>query len=264
MPRSRRRRSSYRSSGGLAFAPYMAVSDRRMLAERKIADMRKLGRAIAPVVVGAKGRSVTSTFWGKAWCANLEHYSDYENRLPRGRSYVRNGAVLDLQIASGSVTALVLGSTVYEIAITIAKVERERWQAIVRACAGQIDSVVELLRGRMPDRVMEEITTPGTGLFPTPAEIQLSCSCPDWATMCKHVAAALYGAGVRLDEAPELLFLLRGVDKEDLVQAGQEGVLAGAGAPVAKEKLLDVADLSSIFGIELEPAPKRKKARKAR
>ena len=169
-----------------------------------------------------EGRTIAKSFWGKSWCSNLERYSDFANRLPRGRTYVRNGSVVDLQIAKGEVLAFVSGSELYKIKIDIAPVAARRWKAICRDCAGTINSLVELLQGRLAKGVMDRVCREGDGLFPSPDEIKLSCSCPDWADMCKHVAAALYGVGARLDEQPRLLFVLRGVDESEL--------LAGAGA----------------------------------
>jgi uncharacterized Zn finger protein len=147
----------------------------------------------------------------------MESYSDYASRLPRGRSYVRNGLVVDLQIDQGRVTALVSGSDVYSVTITIKETTKARWQAICADCSGGIDSVVELLQGRLSKGVMERICRQGTGLFPQPSEIRFVCTCPDHASMCKHVAAVFYGVGARLDRKPELLFRLRAVDAAELV-----------------------------------------------
>ena len=182
---------------------------------------------MSPVVI--EGRTIAATFWGKAWCDNLERYSDYANRLPRGRTYVRNGSVVDLQIAPGEVNALVSGSEIYQVAVKVSAVPKARWTSICTDCAGAIDSLVELLQGRFSKGVMERICRQKTGLFPAPAEIEFSCSCPDWASMCKHVAAVLYGIGARLDEQPELLFKLRKVDEKDLIAK------AGKGLPLVEE-----------------------------
>lgn len=241
-------RSSY--SG---FAPYVPVAVRQAKAAREIAALRKKGRDIRPVVLA--GRTIASTFWGKAWCTHLESYSDYANRLPRGRAYVRNGSVVDLQLAPGEVTALVQGSSMYTVRITIAPVERARWDRIVSACSGGIASIVELLQGRLSDAVMAILTARDTGLFPQPRQIKLACSCPDRATMCKHVAATLYGVGARLDREPELLFRLRGADPTALVATVAKGAVVKGRAVVAKERILEDADLGSVFGIELDDAP---------
>src|SRR5213083_1539994 len=190
--------------------PYVPVAKRRAQAAREAAKRAKKGQTVAPVVID--GRTIARTFWGKAWCDNLERYSDYSNRLPRGRTYVRNGSVVDLQIAPGAVTALVSGSSIYRIGVQVTELPKNRWTAVCKDCAGAIDSLVELLQGRFSKGVMTRICHERTGLFPSPAEITFTCSCPDWALMCKHVAAVLYGIGARLDLQPDLLFALRNVD----------------------------------------------------
>jgi uncharacterized Zn finger protein len=210
------------------------------------------------------GRTIAKTFWGQSWCRNLEGYSDYSNRLPRGRTYVRNGSVVDLQIAPGAVTARVSGSDLYAIQVKVAALPKARWGAVCQDCTGQIDSLVELLQGRFSERVMTRICEEKAGLFPSPKEIAFTCSCPDWASMCKHVAAVLYGIGARLDEKPDLLFTLRKVNHEDLIaKAGTSLPRKRKGA--AAGKVLDSGDLSEIFGIELAQvtmarAPARAKA----
>jgi uncharacterized Zn finger protein len=236
--------------------PYVPVAERRRQAERKLAKLKKKGQSVAPVTI--EGRTIATTFWGKSWCTNLERYGDYENRIPRGRSYVRNGSVVDLQIGKGEITAMVAGSELYKIKITIAPVKTARWKAICRDCAGTIDSLVELLQGRLAKGVMDRVCREGDGLFPSPTEIKLSCSCPDWADMCKHVAAALYGVGARLDQKPQLLFVLRGVDENELIAgAGQDLTLTKAAPSAAK--MLDDGDVAALFGLEMaepaDPAP---------
>src|SRR5258706_771295 len=231
---------------------YVPVAEKRRQAERKLAKLKKQGRSVAPVRI--EGRTITKSFWGKSWCVNLERYSDYENRLPRGRTYVRNGSVIDLQIAKGEISAMVAGSELYQIKIAIAPVTRARWKSICRDCAGTVDSLVELLQGRLAKGVMDRVCREGDGLFPSPTEIKLSCSCPDWADMCKHVAAALYGVGARLDEKPQLLFVLRGVGENELIaRAGQDLTLTKAAPSAAK--MLDDSDVAALFGLEMaEPA----------
>jgi uncharacterized Zn finger protein len=239
--------------------PYVRVAARRQQAAHRLAKLTKKGHQVSPVQI--EGRKIATTFWGKAWCENLERYSDFSNRLPRGRTYVRNGSVIDLQVAPGTVTALVSGSEIYDVRVDVTVVPEARWRGICRDCTGAIDSVVELLQGRLSTSVMTRICEPKTGLFPTPKEISFRCSCPDWAWMCKHVAAVLYGIGARLDERPELLFLLRRVDQQDLIAKADGGFRPGLRparkGPVAA-KVLDTGDLSQIFGIELtqsESAP---------
>ena len=228
--------------------PYVPVAERRREVERETASLRAKGRTLAPVVIN--GRKITRTFWGTAWCKNLESYSDYENRLPRGRTYMRQRRVLHLEIAAGSVKALVRGSSLYEVTIGIAPVPQTRWRSICSDSAGAIDSLVELLQGEFSTGVMERLCRQQNGLFPAPGEITLECSCPDWASMCKHVAAVLYGIGARLDEQPELLFRLRNVDEGDLITNADGGArLAKRGA--AKGKVLSSANLAELFGLPM-------------
>jgi hypothetical protein len=240
--------------------PYVPVHARRQKAEREMARFRKKGQPVSPVVV--EGRTIAKTFWGQSWCRNLEGYSDYSNRLPRGRTYVRNGSVVDLQIAPGEVRAWVSGSSLYEVRVEVATVPKARWSALCKDCAGGIDSLVELLQGRLSKGVMERICRQKTGLFPSPREIEFDCSCPDWASMCKHVAAVLYGIGARLDQRPELLFALRKVDEKDLIaEAGKDLPLARKGPAVGK--ILGEKGLSEIFGIEMAEASTPPKPRVA-
>jgi uncharacterized Zn finger protein len=209
---------------------------------------RKQGKTVSPIRI--EGRTIATTFWGKAWCENLERYSDYANRLPRGRSYVRNGSVVDLQIKSGVINAFVSGSELYEVSLNVKPVPKAKWKSICSDCAGGIDSLVELLQGRLSKGVMERICRQNQGLFPTPEEIEFSCSCPDWAGMCKHVAAVMYGIGARFDHQPELLFRLRAVDEMELIaSAGQAAPLQKQGA--AAGKVLGGEDLSEMFGLDM-------------
>jgi uncharacterized Zn finger protein len=228
--------------------PYVPVAERRRRAEKKLAKMRRGGRVVSPVEID--GRTIATTFWGNAWCKNLESYSDYSNRLPRGRTYVRNGSVIDLQIQAGRVQALVSGSSLYEVDVKIKPLAKPRWTAIKGQCAGKIDSLVELLRGSLSRGVMEIVTRKEEGLFPAPREISLACSCPDWATMCKHVAATLYGVGARLDHQPELLFTLRGADPSEMVAAAVD-LPTGDRGP-RKGRGLAADELSSVFGIDID------------
>ena len=242
---------------GWGWRPYVSVAERRSRARREIALMKKKGKDISPIALA--GRAIARTFWGKAWCENLESYSDFENRLPRGRTYVRNGSVMDLQIAPGVVTALVSGSELYRVEIKIRPLKQTTWKAIKSECAGKIDSLVELLQGKLSGGVMEIMTRRKGGLFPAPSEIALSCSCPDWAGMCKHVAASLYGVGARLDERPELLFVLRKVDHTALIGQAEAAKAMRRAASRRGGKVLAEDKLSDIFGIDLDARPARKR-----
>lgn len=234
------------------WAPYVPVAERRRKAEKEMEKLRKKGTPVSPVKI--EGKTIAATFWGKAWCDNLEGYGDYENRLPRGRTYVRNGSVVDLQIAPREVTALVSGSSIYKVKVTVGEVAKAHWKALCVECSGGIDSLVELLQGRFSKGVMERICRVGEGLFPKPAEIKFTCSCPDFASMCKHVAAVLYGVGVRLDEQPELLFRLRSVDAADLVAQASAGLTPRQKRPTSA-RVLDDAQLADVFGIEIAAGP---------
>ncbi len=231
---------------GSGWRPYVSVAERRENARHKMSTLKKQGIEILPVEI--EGRKIARTFWGESWCKHLESFSDYENRLPRGRTYVRNGSVCHLQIASGEVKAIVSGSELYDVQIAITKLPQKIWSAVKERCSGQIGSLLELLKGRLSSSVMAVVTDRKKGLFPQPAEISLKCSCPDWAVMCKHVAAVLYGVGARLDEKPELLFLLRGVDHKELIEAKTTTL---AGSKRDGLKYIAESDLEDVFGIEL-------------
>jgi uncharacterized Zn finger protein len=239
--------------------PYVPVAKRRQQAVQKMARLKKQGHPIEPVMI--EGRTIAMSFWGKAWCDNLERYSDYANRLPRGRTYVRNGSVIDLQIGGGIVTALVSGSDIYQVKVSVAPVPSSHWSAICRDCAGSIDSLVELLQGRLSKGVMDRVCQQGSGLFPSPKDIKLSCSCPDWADMCKHVAAVLYGVGARLDARPELLFKLRHVDETDLIARASKDIPLAKDTPKAA-KILDEGDLSALFDLEMTETTTQPPARR--
>jgi len=249
-----------RGRGG--FPRYQSVASRRNEAEHFLRRERKAGRDPKPVII--EGRTITTTFWGRAWCDNLERYSDYATRLPRGRSYARNGSVVDLGLQPGRIEARVLGTHLYEVTIKVDELPEVRWNAIVDACTGQVESLLSLLRGQLSDRVMEVVTRPHEGLFPDPAELSFRCTCPDWAIMCKHVAAVLYGVGARLDHSPEQLFALRGVDPQPLLD---EVVTRGPVKPdqPGRHERLQHADLSALFGIPIESdEPSDKALRKRR
>lgn len=240
---------------------YVSAAERRQQRERALAAFRARGTAHDPIVID--GRAIARTFWGKAWCDNLERYSDYGNRLPRGRSYVRAGAVIDLQITAGRVTARVSGTEVYRVQVTIEPMRAAQWSALCRECSGAIDSVVALLQGRLPEAVVSRIYARDTGLFPSPRAIAFTCSCPDRASMCKHIAAVLYGIGSRFDHRPELLFLLRGVDQQELVATASAGLQRGG--TVAANRVLQDCDLSAIFEIDIaapEPAKRPRSKRR--
>ncbi len=250
------------------FPEYVPVAKRRAQAAAYAKTLeKKQSRKLAPVKV--EGRAIATSFWGQAWCANLEAYSDFANRLPRGRTYVRNGSVIDLSITQGKIAALVSGSEVYSATISIGTLPASAWKEIQGDCARSIASLIDLLQGRFDQGVMQRLTRIDGGLFPKPKEIKMQCSCPDSAGLCKHIAAVLYGVGARLDHSPELLFALRNVDHLELIgQAVTAENLDRALAGDAAEAL-SANDLGEMFGIELEssaaePVPARRVAKAQR
>ena len=246
---------------------YVSVAKRREQAAKEVKSAKKSGYRLNPVVV--EGRTIAHTFWGKAWCDFLENYSDYDNRLPRGRTYARNGSIIDLQISKGVVKAQVVGSSLYKITIEIEPMDSRKWKSLVATCSGKIDSMIELLQGKFSKSVMSTIIDQGSGFFPEPSEISMRCTCPDHASLCKHIAAVFYGIGACLDHKPEWLFTLRHVDHLELITTAATGNISGSGADVLEEE-----SLSALFGIEIaesllhstplpakkEPLPEVKKA----
>lgn len=245
------------------YPPYVPVAERQRMGTTAAANLAKrTGRTPAPVRI--TGRAIATTFWGKAWCDNLEAYSDYSNRLPRGRTYARNGSVVDLHITPGTVEALVQGSSLYKIQISFTTLAPKRWADLKQRSSGHVTNLLDLLQGRLSKEILADLTHPKNGLFPAPAEIKMSCSCPDWAGLCKHLAAVLYGVGARLDEKPELFFTLRGVDVGELIASATTMAAAGMETrlPAEGEGTLAGEDLSALFGVDLDvgapsvPAPK--------
>jgi len=239
-----------------------SVAERRAAAERRLQAASRRGAAMSPVAIA--GRTIARTFWGKAWCDNLERYRDFAYRLERGRSYVRSGAVIDLQIEAGGIRAKVVGSSLYDVAIEIDAVASDAWRAIRRDCAGSIGSRLDLLAGKLSDAVMARLCADRIGMFPAPSAIRFTCSCPDYAIMCKHVAASMYGVGARLDHAPELLFALRRASLDDLVTSALSEVPSERprSARVLATGVGD-GDLATLFGIELSGSAVRPGARPA-
>lgn len=234
------------------FGEYVSVSKRKEKAEKELNKLRKKSNDVNPVVI--EGRKIAKTWWGSSWNKNLERYSDYNNRIGRGRSYVRNGAVVDLKINPTNVLAKVVGSRLYNVSIRINPLKKSNWNKIIKDSEGNIDSLQELLEGNFPEVLRELFFKQDTGLFPVPKEINFACDCPDWAYMCKHIAAVLYGIGARLDDNPSLFFVLRDVNIEELIS---KAVLSKSEKLLRKSKIksnrvIKSADLDNMFGIELD------------
>lgn len=245
---------------------YQDVEEQKRRLQREIAKRQKRGEKFEVLPAPAGQKKLSTTFWGQAWCRNLESYQVYESRLPRGRSYLRQGKVYNLEIEPGKLSAVVAGSELYDTSILIQPLPKKQWRQIVESSAGQVGSMLDLLAGKLGDGLMEVLTDPADGLFPKPKEIHFNCSCPDHADMCKHVSAVLYGVGVLLDTKPELLFTLRGVDQAELLSNASSAAITDINT---HEGDLAGVDLSAIFGIDLgveiaveEPPPAKKKAAK--
>lgn len=241
------------------FPEYVTAAEKREKAQKGFEKLKKKKHDISPVII--TGKKLARTWWGESWNHNLERYSDYSNRIGRGRSYVRSGAVLDLQITPGNICAQVQGSRKkpYQVDITIQPLAKDTWEAITKACAGKIHSLQELIEGKFPKALSDLFMLQGKGLFPMPNEISLNCNCPDWAVMCKHVAAVLYGVGARLDDNPSLFFVLRKADIGELIS---ETITGKSQSLLEKSKtksgrIIDDIDISSMFGIEMESEQKK-------
>jgi uncharacterized Zn finger protein len=233
------------------YAPYVPVAVRRAKAQKQMEKMKKKGLKVLPVQLS--GRKIASSFWGKGWCDHMESFGDYANRLPRGRTYVRNGSVCHLEIKPGRIEAIVSGSSLYNVAVTIFPLAIHKWKAVKAACSGRIGSLIDLLRGRLDKGVMEVVADRRTGLFPLPGEIEFTCDCPDSAGMCKHIAAVLYGVGARLDNSPELLFLLREVNHEELIDVSAALSSSAAKTGTSRRRIAS-SGLADVFGVEMSEA----------
>lgn len=256
------------SSNRYRFPAYVSVAQKRAKAEKKLRAMRKKNSNISPVII--EGHALATSWWGKTWNKNLERYADYQNRIGRGRSYLRHGAVLDLQISDALISALVQGSDSepYSVKIKISRMTKDKWKTLYQSCQGAFDSLADLLAGKFPKSFQKLFFNESSGLFPKPNEISFSCSCPDSASMCKHIAAALYGVGAKLDNNPSLFFSLRSINIEELISktvSETTASLLSKADSQTKNVILD-QDLSEMFGIELvepkkrSPTNKKKKA----
>jgi uncharacterized Zn finger protein len=244
------------------FPPYVPIAERQRKARIQAEKLQKKTGPLNPVCVS--GRTIAKSWWGKSWNQNLERYADYANRIARGRSYLCNGMVLDLQITPETITAIVAGSSSapYQITVKIRPIPAAAWKRLINTATGQIESLAALLEGRFPESLKTLLFAKDAGLFPAPDEIKFQCSCPDWAYMCKHVAAVLYGVGARLDDLPELFFTLRGVNLNDLIgdvtRTETRKLLqrrAGYSPRIIETSGNRLMDVSALFGIDMVVEP---------
>jgi uncharacterized Zn finger protein len=234
---------------GYGYYKKPSVAQQRAKAQKQLAKLRKTNPNISPVTI--EGNKIAKTWWGSSWCKNLERYADFSNRIGRGRSYIKNGFVLDLQISEGLITALISGKSVYDVTIKIDKLPEKKWKTISEQCSKRIDSLTSLTEGKFPEEFEEIFMSQDAGLFPSPKEIHMDCDCPDWATMCKHVAAALYAVGARLDTDPLLFFSLRGIDPSELIKKSVDEKMKSLLANAEKKtgRVITDQDAKRIFGV---------------
>lgn len=225
----------------------------REQAERSVKAAKKKGQKMEPAIpVTGEDEEICQSWWGRAWCSNLMRYADFASRLERGRRYIRTGTVVDLKIRKGRVEARVQGTRKipYKVDIRISPFSEEKCQAVMAKCGRKIENMEDLVAGTFPEDLKDLFTEEG-GFFPTPAEISCICSCPDWAIMCKHVAAAMYGIGLRLDENPFYFFEMRGIDINRFLDVTVDNKVESMleNADTVTERMLDTGKLDAIFGI---------------
>lgn len=207
-----------------------------------------------PIII--EGRTISSSWWGKAWCDNIDIYADFDNRLPRGRNYVRSGCVVDLKIEYGVIRALVVGSRPqpYRVQINIKPFSDNEVKAFEEKCRNNFESVEDFINGRFPDSFKEYFISSSLNLFPKVKEMKFSCSCPDWAVLCKHVAAVLYGIGRKLDDDPMLLLRLRGIDtasfSEKIVNREAEKLALSSSISLPPGRAMDMEEASLLFSVD--------------
>lgn len=241
----------------MRYPKYVSVHERKERAKAKMKILLKKNPNMQPVII--EGRDIAKTWWGRSWNKNLGNYADYDNRMGRGRSYVRSGAVVDLRISPGLIEGQVLGSyrVPYKIKVVVKDLDAVKWMSIKKVCGGRFDSLRDLLDGNFPKSLEALLVDRENGLFPSPDEIEFRCNCPDWADMCKHVAAVLYGVGTCLDAHPELIFTLRNVVMDELLVdvIKDETSNMVRKSSVGSERVIEDSDLSGIFGIEFDETP---------
>lgn len=224
---------------------------RRAKASQEAADER--GHLLEPVII--EGRNIATSWWGKAWCANLESYADYDTRLPRGKRYVKTGTVIDLKINEGNIQAKVQGNRKipYTVKIYISTLNAKKCQPIIDRCSNKPETLDSLLKGDFPEE-MKDLFLSKDGLFPSPNEISISCSCPDWAVLCKHAAAVLYGIGNRFDKDPMLFFTLRGIDVNRFIDVSLSNHVDNLlkNADKIGSHRLESEELDELFGFQIE------------
>ena len=227
-----------------------SAEELRRKAETSVMKAGKCGQKYEPVCVA--GTKICQRWWGIAWCRNLEQYADYTSRIGRGKRYVRAGAVLDLKIEASHILAKVQGSRQrpYQVEIRINPLTEKAVKKIQQQCVSKIKSLEELVAGEFPEE-LQHIFIGTDGLFPKPSDITFDCSCPDWACMCKHVAAVMYAVGVRLDENPFYFFKLRGIHVDEFIDAAVEDRIESMLKHAADKssRIIDKKEVHDLFGV---------------
>ncbi len=245
------------------FREYVSVGERSARAQRKIRQLKKKNPNLNPVVID--GKQIASSWWGKAWINHLKHYADFDNRVGRGRSYVKNGLVIHFAIKPGHIESIVMGtsSSPYNIKIKTKKLSPNKWNKMKRLSREHLCTLPELNEGKFPKELKDIFSDRGEGIFPTIKEMSFHCSCPDWANMCKHVSASLFALGSQIDNNIDLFFKLRGVNTSELVQSA----LKDEAKHLKNRKFEDTAQvltlsekkLASLFDIKLVTHKKSQK-----
>lgn len=163
---------------------------------------------------------IGETWWAKRFLSILDSFG-WSKRLTRGRSYARSGQVIEYNIDYGVITSKVQGSRAkpYSINIKVKTLSMKQWSSIIKTMASQARFLAKLLSGEMPHDIEDLFKSTGVPLFPSSEkDFHAECSCPDWANPCKHIAAVYYVVGEAFDRNPFLIFHLRGVKKDELLE----------------------------------------------
>ena len=228
---------------------YTTMDDLKRLAKKSTERLTKKGLILEPVHL--VGNKIAKNWWGISWIDNLEKYSDYINRLPRGKKYLKSDCILDLKIKKGRIDAIVQGSSSkpYEVCVHIKVLNKEKIEDIVQLCENRIESIENLINGKFPD-TLKEVFIGKNGLFPSPNEIEFDCSCPDYASLCKHVASVLYAIGAKFDTDPRLFFELRGIDVNQFIKKAVDNSIEKLLVEKNKsERVIAEEDMDRLFGI---------------
>jgi len=195
------------------------------------------------------------TWWAKRWISALERLG-WSNRLQRGRTYARQGNVLEVKVRPGRIDARVQGSRKrpYRVTIHIEPLSDSDWDKAASAMAERALFAARLLAGEMPENIEDAFVQCDTQLFPrSEQDIDMSCTCPDWANPCKHIAAVFYTLGTEFDRDPFLLLLLRGMSREHLLAALREKRAQAAAASAEASAARARADGDRAEGSDCKP-----------